>query len=58
MTIMIICHHCRSYNKHRRDDKDYEWKNPEFTSFSEAHKHMLEFPDAWMDFTIRENEEE
>lgn len=58
MTIVIICHHCHNYNKHNRDDKDYEWKNPEFTSFSEAHKHMIEFPDAWMDFRVETTEEQ
>lgn len=58
MTVIITCYHCHDYNKHQKDAIGYEWKNPEFTSFSEAHNHMLQFPDAHMDITIREDEEE
>ena len=52
LKVIFYCWHCRDYNKHRRGDKDYEYKDPEIDYFSDAHKHMLEFPDAYIELQI------
>lgn len=56
--LIITCYHCLSYNKHHRDDENFEPKPQEFTSFSEAVNHLKENPDAHMDFSIRQVSEE
>lgn len=48
--IQVICYGCIDYNKHHRDDKNFEPKETKFENFSDAFNHKIEYPDHWMTF--------
>lgn len=54
LIVTMYCYGCQDYNKHHLDDKDFELKQTEFTSFSEAFNHMMDNRDHHMDMSIRE----
>ena len=54
--LVFTCWDCWGYNKHHQGDP--EFKQEEFDSFSDAHKHLIEYPDHTMELAIKEKEEE
>jgi len=60
MTVVMTCFNCQRDNQRSVDSTSIvkEFKPYVFGSFSEAHKHMMENPEHYVDITIQETDEE
>jgi len=56
MTIIIKCYDCHHTNREELGMPGFELLETNFTSFSEAHRHMMQHPDHYMDFNIIEEQ--
>jgi hypothetical protein len=56
--IFIYCYGCLDYNKHHRDDKDYEAMSERFDSLTDAFNHLMEHRDHHMELRYEEYEEQ
>lgn len=54
----ISCHNCQHENKMNMGIPGFELKQTKFETFSEAHTHMIENPDHYMDFIVITREDE
>lgn len=58
--IFFECNDCQHYNKQLLGTHGFERKQTRFESFSEAHTHMIQNPDHYMDLIAisRDGDEE
>ena len=58
MTIIITCYDCLHINRQERGAPGFEMRSYVFETFSEAHQHMITYPDHYLMFEIRKDEDE
>lgn len=58
LQIKFICHDCMGTNKHQRGTPGFELLDCEWLVFSDAHRHMIQHPDHWVDTVIEELSDE